>query len=166
MLGWAAILVMIFYLALSENLFFKRLIFRRLVYLVMSSIRRSTLPCLSSPLNHELLQQKLRSVIESMLELKRISRTSSQMFSFLSCSQLNSYMLRDVIDGLFWKICRSRLTRDSLPASDRQYMPLSSKWVRLRHIAAILVTTSSSKGSHCRSKRASVSFSRPCSGRY
>ena len=92
MLGLSEILVLILYYASLEMLLSIRLIFWRVVYFKMSSIRRSTLPVLSSRvrgcLNHELLCEKSRMVIVSMLELRRLSRTSSPMFSSWSLLSL------------------------------------------------------------------------------
>ena len=104
-------------------------------------------------------------MIESTLELSRVSRTSSPMFSSLSFSLLNSYMLRTYIWGLFCMICLSRLIIDILPASLRSNMEFICKWDSLGQILASLDITSSSNGSHNLSNLMKVSFSRLLSSR-
>ena len=117
-LGCAAIPDLIFYLVASENLLFDRLTFWRLACFMMSSTRRSMLPDLLSPVNHDELLLRTRTVIESMLELIRISRTISPILLIpveKSSLQLNYYILSTVIGALFCKIFLSRSTIYSLP---------------------------------------------------
>ena len=116
------------------------------------STRSSMLPVIScllpGSLNHESLQLRLISVIQSMLEMRRDSRKISPMFTFLLLSPLNYCILSTWMGGLCCMICLNRLWMLICPASVRLLMWLISKWVRLGQILAKRDTTSSSNGSH------------------
>ena len=71
--------------------------------------------------NHDLLLPRLRSMIESTLELRRVKRTCSPMlYSFslseLKWSELKSYMFKTWMVGLCSMIYLKRLAIDTLPS--------------------------------------------------
>ena len=99
-----------------------------------------------------------------MLEFRRVSKTSSPIFSSLSLSMLNFSMSKNLIGGLFYIICLSRLTMDNLPDSLSSYIYERCNSERQGQMLASRVTTSSSIGSHYGLKYAKLSLSSPYSG--
>ena len=161
---WSAIFVKIIYVAWLEKKLASSLMCWRPACLKISSERRSKLLDLSSSvlesLNQDLFELRLSSMIVSMFELRRDSRTSSPIFSSLSLSLLNSYMFKTSMGGLFWTIYWNILAIDSLPTSVRLSMLLSCNTETREQMLASRDTTSSWYGSDFCLNWSKMSFSR------